>query len=55
MKGHEASITFHQEKWHQACLVSMLLALKKATAKTYSLRYGIPVKTLYTTLYVLSH
>ena len=33
MKGHEASITFHQETWHQACLVFMLLALKKTTAK----------------------
>ena len=28
MKGHGASITFHQETWHQACLVFMLLALK---------------------------
>ena len=49
MKGHEASITFHQEKWHQMCLVFMLLALK-TTAKSYSLHYDIWVKTLYTTL-----
>ena len=41
MKGHEASITFHQETWHQACVVFMLLALKKTTAKTYFLHYDI--------------
>ena len=41
MNRHEASITFHQETWHQACLVFMLLALKKATAETYFLHYGI--------------
>ena len=41
MKGHEAGITFHQETWHQACLVFMLLALKKVTAKTYFLHYDI--------------
>ena len=41
MKGHEASITFHQETWHQACLVSMLLALKVAIAKTYFLHFDI--------------
>ena len=34
MKGHEASITFCQETWHLDCLVFILLALKKATAKT---------------------
>ena len=39
MKFHKASITFHQETWHQACLVFMLLALKKATPKIYFLRY----------------
>ena len=53
MKGHEGSITFHQKRWHQACLVFMLLAFKKATAKIYFLHYDIWVKTLYTTLYVL--
>ena len=37
MKGDEARITFHQETWHQACLVFMLLGPKKATAKTYFL------------------
>ena len=41
MKGHETRITFNQEIWHQACLVFMLLALKKATAKTYFLHYNI--------------
>ena len=30
MKGHEASISFHQKTWYQACLLFMLLALKKA-------------------------
>ena len=28
MKGHEASITFHQKTWYQPCLVFVLLALK---------------------------
>ena len=37
----KARITFHQETWHQACLVFMLLALKKAAAKTYFLHYDI--------------
>ena len=37
MKGHEASITFHQKTLHQACLVFMLFALKKTTKKTYFL------------------
>ena len=41
MKGHEASITFHQKSWHQACLVFMLLTLKKANAKTHFLHYDI--------------
>ena len=41
MKSHEASITFHQKTWHQACLVFMLLALKVATAKAYFLIYEI--------------
>ena len=41
MKGHEVSITFHEETWHQVCLVFMLLALKKATAETYFLHYDI--------------
>ena len=41
MKGHQARITFHQEKWHQACLVFMLLALKKVTVETYFLDYNI--------------
>ena len=41
MEGQEASITFHQETWHKACLVFILLALKKATAKTYFLDYDI--------------
>ena len=41
MKGHEASITFHQETWQQTCLVFMLLALKKATKKTYFLHHDI--------------
>ena len=40
-KDHEASITFNQETWHQACLLLMLLALKKATAKLYFLHYDI--------------
>ena len=39
MKDHEASITFHQKTWQQACLVFMLSTLKKATAKTYFLHY----------------
>ena len=50
MKGHEAGITFHQETWHQACLVFMLLALQKTTAKTYFPDYDIRLKTLYATL-----
>ena len=40
MKDHKAGITFQQETWHQACLVFMLLALKKAkmvTPKNYFL------------------
>ena len=41
MKGHEVSITFHEETWDQAYLVFMLLALKKATTKTYFLHYDI--------------
>ena len=41
MKDHETGITFHQEKWHQACLVFMLLVIKKATAKSYFLHYEI--------------
>ena len=41
MKGHEAGITSDQETCHQACLVFMLLALKKVTAKTYFLHYDI--------------
>ena len=41
MKGHETSITFHQKTWHQACLIFMLSALKKATAKNYFLHYDI--------------
>ena len=39
MKHHEASITFHQETWHQACLVFMLLTLKKAKNLFSALRY----------------
>ena len=35
MKGHEARITFHQETWHQACFVFMLLALNNVTAKRH--------------------
>ena len=53
MKGHEASITFHQKTWHQACLVFMLFALKKTPKRTYFLHYDIRVKTLYATLSVL--
>ena len=41
MKGHETCITFHQETWHQAHLIFMLLALKEVTAKTYFLHYNI--------------
>ena len=41
MKGHEGIITFHEETWHQICLVFMLLALKKAITKTYFLHYDI--------------
>ena len=51
---HERSgSTFHRETWRRACHVFMLLALKKATAKTYFLHYDILVKTLYTILNVL--
>ena len=41
MIGREAHITFHQETWHQACLVFMLLALKKGHHKSLfnTLRY----------------
>ena len=55
MKGHEASITFYQETWCQACLIFMRLAHKKATAKTYFLHYDICKNFIYTTLYVLLH
>ena len=55
IKGHEASITFHEKTWHQACRVFMLFALKKTTKKTYFLHYDIWVKTSYTTLYLLLH
>ena len=41
MKDHEIGITFHQEKWHQAYLVFMLIAIKKATTKNYFLHYDI--------------
>ena len=41
LKGHEASITLHQKPWHLVCLVFMLKALKKATAKTYFLHFDI--------------
>ena len=54
-KGHETSITFHQETWHQACVVFMLSAHKSATAKTCFLHYYISVKTLQTLLQVLLH
>ena len=33
--------TFHPETWRWASHVFMLLALKKATAKTYFLHYDI--------------
>ena len=46
MKGHEASINFHQETWHYAFLVFTLIGLKKVTAKTYFLHYDIWVKFL---------
>ena len=55
MKGHEANITFHQKTWQHVRLVFMLLALKKATKKTYILPIDILVKTLYITFYVLLH
>ena len=55
MKGYKAHITFHQETWYLACLVFMLLALKKATAKPYILHYDIRVKNLYIIIYVLLH
>ena len=38
MKGHEASVTFHQKTWYQSCLVFMLLGLKVTTTKTYFLQ-----------------
>ena len=41
MKGYEASIIFHQNIWHQAYSVFMLLALKKTTKKTYFLHYDL--------------
>ena len=41
MKGYKTHITFHQETWHLTCLVFMLLALKKAAAKSYILHYDI--------------
>ena len=41
MKDNEASITFHQKTWHQACLVFTLLGRKKATAKADFLHYDI--------------
>ena len=41
MKGPEASITFHKKTWHQAGLIVMVLALKKAIKKTYFLHYDI--------------
>ena len=46
MKSYEAEITFHQETWHQICLSVMLLALQKATAKSYFLHIDIWLKTL---------
>ena len=44
MKGHEISITFLRKTWDQTCLVFMLSALKRTTAKTYFLHYDIWVK-----------
>ena len=41
MKDHEISVTFYQETWHQACLVFILWALKKGTAKTYFLHWHL--------------
>ena len=41
MNGHGETITLHQKTWHQACLVFMLLAVKKVTTKTDFLYYGI--------------
>ena len=50
----------HERLWSKCNFSSknsahMLLALELATAKIYFLCYGILVKTLYTTLYVLLH
>ena len=36
MKGHEASITFHQKTWQHACLVFKLLAPKRPSQKLFS-------------------
>ena len=41
IKDHEISVTFYQETWHQACLVFILSALKKGTAKTYFLHWHL--------------
>ena len=36
MKGQEVSITLYQETYDRACVVSMLLAIKKAIKKLFS-------------------
>ena len=51
MKGHEKSITYHQKTWHQACLVFMLSAIKKTTAKNYFLNWNMSKNILHYTCY----
>ena len=53
MKDHEASITFQQKTWQQACVFFMLPALIETNKKPYFLQCDVLVKTLYTTLYML--
>lgn len=54
MKDRVALIIFRKSAWFWDSLIFMLLAFKKATAKTYS-QHKIGIKTLWTTSYLLLH